>query len=146
MGPTTMILNNINWHRWKQHTSSWKFFFFLKGTPSLPPTQACHFQFGSVFIIKKTNQTEIFLKNNRTEIGSNRSVSIRFGFLRQNRFKPVLAWFSRFWLGFFGLAQFFSSLALVFFWFFPVWVRFGFFSFFLIKPKPDRTGWFFLKF
>jgi hypothetical protein len=37
------------------------------------------------------------------------------------------------WLGFFSLAQFFS-------------VRFGFFSFSLIKPKPNRTGRFFQNF
>ena len=30
--------------------------------------------------------------------------------------------------------------------FFPVLVRFGFFGFLLIKPKPNRTGWFFQNF
>jgi hypothetical protein len=54
-------------------------------------TRGDHFRFGSVFI-KKSNQTEIFFfekKNqNRTETGSNRPVSVRFGsvFLGQ---KPV---------------------------------------------------------
>jgi hypothetical protein len=43
--------------------------------------------FGSVFI-KKNNQTEI---KKKTKTGSNRPVSVRFGFLEQ---KPV-------WLGFF---------------------------------------------
>jgi hypothetical protein len=40
------------------------------------------------------------------------------------RFKPV-------WLGFSGLARFFSG-------FLSVSVRFGFFSFLVIKPKPNR--------
>ena len=37
-----------------------------------------HFQFGLIFI-KKNNQTEFFYK--KTEIGSNRPVLVRFGFL-----------------------------------------------------------------
>jgi len=52
--------------------------------------------FGSVrFLSKKTNQTE-FKKKKRTEIGSNRPVSIRFGFLGQKLVQACLAWFSRF--------------------------------------------------
>jgi len=116
-------------------------FFQVKNTLK---TQALsrgdHFRFGSVFI-KKSNQTEFFFfkKNrNRTEIGSNRPVSVRFGFLGQ---KPVWLGFSgfgsvffRFWLGFFGFGSvwldFFSS-------FLSVSVRF--FGFLLIKPKPNRT-------
>jgi hypothetical protein len=47
-----------------------------------------YFQFGSVFI-KNNNQTEILKK--KTETGSNRPVSVRFGFLGQ---KPVLLGFS----------------------------------------------------
>jgi len=40
------------------------------------------------------------------------------------------------------LTQFFSYLTRVFFWFFPVWLRFG--SFFLFQLiKPNRTGRFF---
>jgi hypothetical protein len=42
-----------------------------------------HFQFSLIFI-KKNNQTEI--KKKKTETGSNRPVSVRFGFLGQ---KPV---------------------------------------------------------
>jgi hypothetical protein len=82
--------------------------------------------FGSVFI-KKNNQTEIFFKNknrSRTETGSNRPVSVRFF-----RTKPVqtgLVWFSRF--------------GSVFFLVFSVRVRFDFFDFRLIKPKPNRSG------
>jgi len=45
-----------------------------------------HFRFGLVFI-KKNNQTEFFFK--KTETGSNRLVSVLFGFLDKNRFKPV---------------------------------------------------------
>jgi hypothetical protein len=90
-----------------------------------------HFRFGSVFI-KKSNQTEFFFLKKKTETGSNRPVSVRFGFFREktgsNWFGsvfPVLARFSWFWL---GLA------------------RFGFFGFLFIKPKPNRTGRFFQKF
>jgi len=105
-------------------------------------TRGDHFRFGSVFI-NKSNQTEIFFfwkKNrNRTETGSNRPVSVRF-FYGKNRFKPV-------WLGFLG----FGSVFLVWLGFFRFFVgfgsvRFGFFGFLLIKPKPNRTGRFFQKF
>jgi len=97
-----------------------------------------HFRFGLVFI-KKSNQTDFFFfeTKNRNRVKPTGFGSVRFGFFREktcsNRFGsvfPVLAQFSRFWLGFFGLARFF-------FWFF---VGFGsvFFSFLLIKPKPNR--------
>jgi len=61
-------------------------------------------------------------KNNQTETGSNRPVSVRFGCFGQ---KPVQT----------GLARFFPVLAQFF--------RFDFFSFGLIKPKPNQTGRFF---
>ena len=88
--------------------------------------------FGSVrFLLKKSNQTEIFfLKKNRTrtETGSNRPVSVRFGVFRaktgSNRFGsvfPVLARFSRFWLGFFRFWLGFFRFGLVF----SVWLGFG---------------------
>jgi hypothetical protein len=65
-------------------------------------------------------------------------------------FFSVWVWFgsvsvlgsNQFDLVFFGLALFLSGLA----WFFSVWVWFGFFSFRLIKPKPNRTGQFFQNF
>ena len=118
-------------------------------------TRGDHFRFGSVFI-NKSNQTEIFFfwkKNrNRTETGSNRPVSVRF-FYGKNRFKlvwlgflgfgsvfSVLAWFYRFWFDFFMAKTGFFSC------FLSVSVRFGFFGFLLIKPKPNRTGRFFQKF
>jgi hypothetical protein len=41
---------------------------------------------------------------------------------------------TRFWLGFFPVFFDLGS------------VRFGFFGFKLIKPKPNRTGWFFQNF
>jgi hypothetical protein len=54
------------------------------------------------FLSKKSNQTEIFFK--KTETGSNRPGSVRFGIFRtitgSNRFASVFS----FWLGFFGLA------------------------------------------
>jgi len=65
-------------------------------------------------------------------------------------FFSVWVWFgsvsvlgsNQFDLVFFGLTLFLSGLA----WFFSVWVWFGFFSFRLIKPKPNRTGQFFQNF
>ena len=77
--------------------------------------------FGSVqFISKKNNQIEFFsFKKNRN--GSNRPVSVRFGFLGK---KPVQTSLARFWLGFLR-----------------VWLGFRF-----IKPKPNRTGRFFQNF
>jgi len=109
--------------------------------------------FGSVrFLSKKSNQIEIIFfwkKNrNRTETGSNRPVSVRFGFLEKKpvqidlaRFFSVLARFFLVWLGFSGLARFFSG-------FLSVSVRFGFFQFFVykIETEPNRTGRFFKKF
>jgi len=100
-----------------------------------------HFRFGSVFI-KKSNQTEIFFlkKNrNRTETGSNRPISVRFGFFRaktgSNRFGLVFSVLARFF-------RFGSVLARFFFGFLSVSIRFGFL---FIKPKPNRTGRFFQK-
>jgi len=100
--------------------------------------------FGSVwFLSKKVTKLKFFFKKtrNRTETGSNRPVSV---FLGQKPvqtdlaqfslfFFLVLAWFFRFWL---GLARFFLVFS----------VRFGFFGFLLIKPKSNRTGWFFQNF
>jgi hypothetical protein len=99
---------------------------------------------------------------------------VRFCFLGQKPVQTGLARFFRFWLGFlgfgsvfsgfgsvfFGLARFFwfdsvlalffrfgSVLARFFFRFFVGFgsVRFGFFGFLFIKPKPNRTGRFFQK-
>jgi len=85
-------------------------------------------RFGSVFI-KKSNQTEFFLKKinrNRTETGSNRPVSVRFGFLEK---KPVQTGLARF----FGLTRFF-----------PVWLGFGsifsvWLGFFLVPGLKNRN-------
>jgi hypothetical protein len=98
-----------------------------------------YFRFGSVFI-KKSNQTEIFFLKKKTETGSNRPVSVRFGFFRaktgSNRLGSVFSVLARF---FPVLARFFR-FGSFFFWFFSVSVRFGFL---LIKPKLNRTGRFF---
>jgi hypothetical protein len=103
-------------------------------------------RFGSVFI-KKSNQTDFVFKK-KTETGSNRPVLVRFGFLEKKpvqtglarffrfgsvlaRFDSVLARLARFfpiWLGFFGLARFFSGS-----------VRFSFSGSRLKKPKPNRS-------
>ena len=98
--------------------------------------------FGSVlFLSKKNNQTEIFKKKKPKPGQTDR---FRFGsvFYGKNRFKPVWLGFSWFWLGFLG----FSGLARFFSGFFSVSVRFGFFGFLLIKPKPNRNGRFFQNF
>jgi len=102
------------------------------------PVQTDRFWFG--FLGQKPVQTDRF----------------RFGFLGKKpvqtglalffRFGSVLAWFFPVWLGFFALVRFFASLTRFFFQFFSVWVRFYFFGFSLIKPKPNRTGWFFQNF
>ena len=94
--------------------------------------QGCS-RFGSVrFLSKKVTKPNFFFKKNqnRTETGSNRPVSVRFGsvFQRKNRFKPV-------WLGFFGLARFFR-FGSVFFRFFSV--RFG--SVFPVPGLKNRNG------
>jgi len=100
-----------------------------------------HFRFGSVFI-KKSNQTEFFYFK-KTETGSNRPVSVRFGFLGKKPVQTGLDRFFWFWLGFLSLARFFW-FGSVFFPVFSVSVRF--FGFLLIKPKPNRTGRFFQNF
>ena len=86
--------------------------------------------FGSIqFLLKKNNQTEFFLKK-KTETGK----------------KPVQTGLARFWLNFFQFGSVFFWFGLFFPDFFSVWVRFGFFGFRLIKPKLNRTGWFFQNF
>ena len=111
--------------------------------------------FGSVrFLSKKVTKLKFFFEK-KIETGSNRPVSVRFFRAKTGsnrfgsvfsvlaRFFPVLARFFRFglvfpvWLGF-------GSVWLSFFPVFSVSVRFGFFSFLLIKPKPNRPV--FLKF
>ena len=94
------------------------------------PVQTDRFRFGSVrFLEKKPVQT---------------------GLAWFFRFGSILAWFFPVWLGFsvwLGFGSVFSGLAWFFFSFFglgSVW--FGFFCFRLIKPKPNRTGWFFQNF
>jgi hypothetical protein len=77
--------------------------------------------FGSVrFLSKKVTKPKFFYFK-KTKTGSNRQVSVRFGFFRA---KTGLARFFRFGLVFFP-AFFFS-------------VRFDFLCFLLIKPKPNR--------
>jgi flagellar biosynthesis protein FlhB len=80
--------------------------------------------FGSIqFLLKKNNQTEFFF----------------FKKSGSNWFGSVLAQFFPVWLGFFLVWLVFSGFS-------SVWVRFGFFGFRLIKPKLNRTGWFFQNF
>jgi hypothetical protein len=73
-----------------------------------------YFRFGSVFIKKKLPNRNLFLKK-IIETGSNRQVSVRFGFFDKNLFKPVGSVFPV-WLGFLFLALFFR-FGSVFFWF-----------------------------
>jgi hypothetical protein len=80
----------------------------------------------------------LFLKKrNETETGSNRPVLVRFFRIKTglNRFGSVLARFFSVWLGFFGLARFFP-VGSVFFGLGSIL----FFSFRVIKPKPNQTG------
>jgi len=97
-------------------------------------TRVDHFRFGSIFIKKKSNQTEIFFKKNRnrTKTGSNQPVSVRFFRTKtgSNRFGSVFSVLARF----FRFGSVFFSLGSV---------RFDFLGFRLIKPKLNRTGYFF---
>ena len=112
--------------------------------------------FGSVrFLSKKVTKPKLFFLKKKPKPNRNRVKLTDFGSVRffraktgSNRFGsvfPVLARFSRFWLGFFGLARFFRFFRFgsVFFQFFSDSVRFGFFGFLLIKP--NRTSQFFQK-
>jgi len=102
--------------------------------------------FGSVrFLLKKITKPKFFFEK-KTETGSNRPVSVRFGFLGQKPVQTGLARFFRFWLGFLGFFRFGSILARFFFWFFVGFGLVRFFWFFAYKTKPNRTGWFFQKF
>jgi hypothetical protein len=120
-----------------------------------------HFRFGLVFI-KKSNQTDFFFETkNQNRVKPTGFGSVRFGFFRaktgSNRFGsvfPVLAQFSRFWLGFFQFWLGFLGFGLVFSGFgsvFSVWlgfflvfcrVRFGFFRFFAYKTETEPAGFF----
>jgi hypothetical protein len=63
--------------------------------------------FGSVwFLTKKVTKLNLFFK--KTKIGSNRPVSVRFGFLGQKLVQTGLTWFFQFCLVLSGLAQFFQ--------------------------------------
>ena len=80
--------------------------------------------FGSIqFLLKKITKPNFFFLK---KAGS-------------NWFGSVLAQFFPVWLGFFLVWLVFSGFS-------SVWVRFGFFGFRLIKPKLNRTGWFFQNF
>ena len=100
--------------------------------------------FGSVrFLSKKVTKPNFFFEK-KPKPNWNRVKPTGFGsvFLGQKPVQTGLAWFSRFWLGFFGLARFWLGLARFFFGFLSVSIRFGFL---FIKPKPNRTGRFFQK-
>jgi len=84
-----------------------------------------HFRFRSIFINKKITKS-IKKNRNRTKTGSNRLVSVRFGFLGQ---KPVQT----------GLSWFFSGLARVFLFGFGS-VRF--FRFQAYKTETEPVGFF----
>jgi len=83
--------------------------------------------FGPVWFSSKRITKPNLKKKTETEPKPGQTDRFRFGFLVQ---KPVQTALAQFWLGFFGLARFFR-FGLVF----SVSVRFGFFSFLLIKPK-----------
>jgi hypothetical protein len=88
--------------------------------------------FGSVrFLSTKVTKPKFFFLKKKPKPGQ--TDRFRFGFFMaktgSNRFGSVFS----VWLGFFS-------------GFLSVSVRFGFFGFLLIKPKPNRTGRFFQKF
>ena len=113
--------------------------------------------FGSVwFLSKKVTKPKLFFFEKKPKPNRNRVKPTGFGSVRffraktgSNRFGsvfPVLARFSRFWLGFFRFWLGFFRFGSVFF---PVFCRFGsvrlvFFIFLVIKP--NLTGRFFQKF
>jgi len=89
------------------------------------------------FLSKKVTKLKLFFfeKKTKTEPKPGQTDRFRFGFFRaktgSNRFGsvfPVLAWFSRFWLGFFR----FGSVFPVWLGFFLVFCRFWFGSVFLV--------------
>ena len=90
----------------------------------------CSIRFLSKKIIKPI--FFFFEKKTETEPKPGQTDRFRFGFLWQ---KPVQT----------GLTRFFPVLARFFSGFLSLLVRFGFFGFLLIKPKPNRTGRFFQK-
>jgi hypothetical protein len=110
--------------------------------------------FGSIrFLSKKVTKPKFiyFLKKKtETEPKPGQTDRVRFGlgFLGQKQVQTGLARFFRFWLGFSGLARFGSvfpvwlGLARFFSGFLSVSVRFGFFGFLFIKPKPNRPVFF----
>jgi len=69
------------------------------------------------FYQKNITKPVFFQKKPQTKTGSNRPVLVRLGYFRTKT-------------SFFSLAWVFLS----------VWIRFDFFSFRLIKLKPNRTG------
>jgi hypothetical protein len=95
--------------------------------------------FGSVrFLSKKVTKPKYFFfeKKTETEPKPGQTDRFRFGSVRFFRAKTGLARFSRF---FPVLARFFrfGSVFSVLLGFFSVSVRFGFFGFLVIKPKPN---------
>jgi len=114
--------------------------------------------FGSVrFLSKKVTKPKFFFLKKKTETGSNRPVSVRFGFFRVKtglaRFFQFWLGFFRFWLGFFRFGSVFSvwlgfgsvfpvwlGLARFFFWFFVGFGSVRFFRFFgyKIETEPNR--------
>ena len=88
---------------------------------------------GSVwFLSNKNNQIEF---KKKTETGSNRSVSVRFGFLEQ---KPVQTGLTRFFSGLARFGSVFSSLARFFLFGFGS-VRFFRFQAYKTEPEPNRS-------
>jgi hypothetical protein len=97
------------------------------------------------FLSKKVTKPKLFFfekKNwNQTETGSNRPVSVRFGFLGQKPVQTGLARFSWFWLGFLGFGSVFR-FGSVFFRFFVGFGSVWFFQFFGYKTETEPAGFF----
>jgi hypothetical protein len=106
---------------------------------ALPPTwwSVGVIIFGSVWFLSKKIIKPKFFFEKKTETGSNRPVSVRFGFFRA---KTGLARFGSVFSGFGSVFSGFGSVFSVWLGFFPVFCRFGsvrFFRFFVYKTETE---------
>jgi hypothetical protein len=93
-----------------------------------PPVEVIIFDSVRFLLKKKKKVSKPKLFKKKTETGSNRPVSVQFGFLEQKLVQTGLA-------KFFGLARFFSGLA----WFFFCLGLVRFFRFQTYKTEPNRS-------
>jgi len=110
-------------------------------------TRGNHFRFGSVrFLSKKVTKSNFFFLKKKPKPNRNQVKPTGFGSVRFFRAKTGSNLFGSVFPVFSVLARFFSVWLGFFSGFFSISVRFGFFGFLVIKPKPNLTGRFFQKF